>query len=36
MTPLGTIAVFNPTPQPATGFVTATVPWSDRAAGRRR
>jgi mannosylglycerate hydrolase len=26
--PLGTIAVFNPTPQPATGFVTATVPWS--------
>jgi mannosylglycerate hydrolase len=27
--PLGTIAVFNPTPQPATGFVTATVPWSD-------
>ena len=27
--PLGTIAVFNPTPQPATGYVTATVPWSD-------
>jgi alpha-mannosidase len=27
--PLGTIAVFNPTPQPATGFVTATVPWSE-------
>ena len=26
---LGTIAVFNPTPQPATGFVTATVPWRD-------
>ncbi len=27
--PMGTIAVFNPTPQPATGYVTATVPWSD-------
>ncbi len=27
--PLGTIAVFNPTPQPATGMVTATVPWSE-------
>jgi len=27
--PLGTIAVFNPTPRPATGFVTATVPWSE-------
>ncbi len=27
--PLGTIAVFNPTPQPATGFVTAVVPWSE-------
>ncbi|HYM15691.1 MAG TPA: glycoside hydrolase family 38 C-terminal domain-containing protein [Dehalococcoidia bacterium] len=27
--PLGTIAVFNPTPQPATGYVTATVPWDD-------
>jgi mannosylglycerate hydrolase len=27
--PLGTIAVFNPTPQPATGMVTAVVPWSD-------
>jgi len=26
--PLGTIAVFNPTPQPATAYVTATVPWS--------
>jgi len=26
--PLGTISVFNPTPQPATGFVTATVPWN--------
>jgi alpha-mannosidase len=26
--PLGTIAVFNPTPQPATGYVTATVPWT--------
>ncbi|MBF6600452.1 MAG: hypothetical protein IVW36_08080 [Dehalococcoidia bacterium] len=26
--PLGTIAVFNPTPQPATGYVTATVPWA--------
>ena len=25
----GTIAVFNPTPQPATGYVVATVPWSD-------
>jgi len=28
---LGTIAVFNPTPQPATGFVTAVVPWSQQA-----
>ncbi len=27
--PLGTISVFNPTPQPATGYVTATVPWGD-------
>ncbi len=27
--PLGTIAVFNPTPQSATGYVTATVPWDD-------
>lgn len=27
--PLGTIAVFNPTPQPATGLVTAVVPWSE-------
>ncbi len=27
--PLGTIAVFNPTPQPVTGFVTAAIPWSD-------
>ena len=27
--PLGTIAVFNPTPQPATGYVTATIPWED-------
>jgi alpha-mannosidase len=27
--PLGTISVFNPTPRPATGYVTATVPWSD-------
>jgi alpha-mannosidase len=27
---LGTIAVFNPTPQPATGFVTAQVPWSEQ------
>jgi hypothetical protein len=27
--PMGTIAVFNPTPQPATGYVTATIPWSD-------
>lgn len=27
--PLGTISVFNPTPQPATGYVTATVPWSN-------
>ncbi|HXK33635.1 MAG TPA: glycoside hydrolase family 38 C-terminal domain-containing protein, partial [Dehalococcoidia bacterium] len=26
---LGTIAVFNPTPQPATGFVVATLPWDD-------
>ncbi len=26
---LGTIAVFNPAPRPATGFVTATVPWRD-------
>jgi mannosylglycerate hydrolase len=26
---LGTIAVFNPTPQPATGFVVTTVPWSN-------
>lgn len=25
---LGTIAVFNPTPQPATGFVTTVVPWN--------
>jgi hypothetical protein len=24
---LGTITVFNPTPLPATGYVTATVPW---------
>jgi len=29
--PLGTIAVFNPTPRPATGYVTADVPWSDAA-----
>ena len=27
--PLGTISVFNPTPQPATGYVTATVPWDE-------
>ena len=27
--PLGTVAVFNPTPQPATQFVTASLPWSD-------
>jgi mannosylglycerate hydrolase len=27
--PLGTIAVFNPTPQAATGYVVATVPWND-------
>ena len=27
--PHGTIAVFNPTPQPATGYVSTTVPWSD-------
>ena len=27
--PLGTIAAFNPTPQPATGYVTASVPWDD-------
>ncbi len=27
--PHGTIAVFNPTPQPATGYVVATVPWND-------
>jgi alpha-mannosidase len=27
--PLGTVAVFNPTPRPATGFVTTTVPWND-------
>jgi len=27
--PLGTITVFNPTPQPATGYVTATVPWDE-------
>ena len=27
--PLGTISVFNPTPQPATGYITATVPWSN-------
>ena len=26
--PLGSIAVFNPTPQPATGYVTTTVSWS--------
>jgi hypothetical protein len=26
--PLGTIAVFNPTPQPATSRVVATVPWN--------
>lgn len=26
---MGTIAVFNPTPQPATGYVVAAVPWSD-------
>lgn len=26
--PLGSVAVFNPTPQPATGYVTASVPWS--------
>jgi alpha-mannosidase len=25
---LGTIAVFNPTPQPATSFVTTVVPWN--------
>lgn len=27
--PNGTIAVFNPTPQAATGFVTTTLPWDD-------
>jgi alpha-mannosidase len=27
--PLGTVTVFNPTPQPATQFVTASLPWSD-------
>jgi mannosylglycerate hydrolase len=27
--PLGTVAVFNPTPYPATQFVTASLPWSD-------
>ncbi len=27
--PLGTISVFNPTPHAATGYVTATLPWSD-------
>jgi alpha-mannosidase len=27
--PLGTIAVFNPTPHPATGMVRAQIPWSD-------
>ena len=27
--PAGTITVFNPTPQPATGHVTAMVPWND-------
>jgi mannosylglycerate hydrolase len=27
--PLGTITVFNPTPQPATGYVTVTVPWEE-------
>ncbi|MBI2724095.1 MAG: hypothetical protein HYX50_03435 [Chloroflexi bacterium] len=27
--PLGTISVFNPTPQPATGYVTASVPWNE-------
>jgi mannosylglycerate hydrolase len=26
--PLGTVVVFNPTPQPASGYVTATLPWS--------
>ena len=26
--PLGSVTVFNPTPQPATGYVTASVPWS--------
>jgi mannosylglycerate hydrolase len=29
--PMGTISAFNPTPQPATGYVTATVPWNDQA-----
>ncbi len=32
--PLGTIAVFNPTPQPATGYVTATIPWEERSSRR--
>jgi len=27
--PLGTITVFNPTPQPATGLVSTLVPWND-------
>ncbi len=27
--PLGTISVFNPTPQHATGYVTVTVPWDE-------
>lgn len=27
--PLGTIAVFNPTPRRATAYVTAAVPWDD-------
>jgi alpha-mannosidase len=27
--PLGTITVFNPTPQPVTGRVTVTVPWNE-------
>ena len=27
--PLGTITVFNPTPQPATRFVSTVVPWNE-------
>jgi mannosylglycerate hydrolase len=27
--PLGTVAVFNPTPQPATGWVETAIPWDD-------